>query len=259
MLNGGGCLVRGAPQQVVFSACQFSGNAAGDDSNPAVGGGCSIFDAVVTFEDAVFDSNMATHSGGGLFVESQQSVAEVTLDSSSLRSNVSEGTGSAAQLQGDAASLEFIGNEGAASLVDDNSAAFGGAVNAVGNAVLSMSGMTFCSNVETSSGAVVHVTASQPADFGSDNCFSLSCQDANGDGRPDACCPEDWDGIPPACAVACGADLDGSGAVDINDLLAMLGAWGQTCPEGCPADLTGDGAVGIDDVLSLIAAFGPCV
>jgi len=53
----------------------------------------------------------------------------------------------------------------------------------------------------------------------------------------------------------CLADLDGSGAVGINDFLMLLDAWGDP---GGPADLNGDGTVGINDFLLLLAAWGPC-
>jgi hypothetical protein len=58
----------------------------------------------------------------------------------------------------------------------------------------------------------------------------------------------------------CPADLDGSGAVEIMDLLALLGAWGE-CPGGgapCPADLDGSGAVGLTDLLEVLVSWGPC-
>ena len=58
------------------------------------------------------------------------------------------------------------------------------------------------------------------------------------------------------CAPACPADLDGSGAVSVLDLLLLLDAWGP-CP-GCPEDLDGDGIVGFDDLLGLLASWGPC-
>jgi len=54
----------------------------------------------------------------------------------------------------------------------------------------------------------------------------------------------------------CPADLDGSGDVDFDDLLALLSAWGDCV--GCPEDLDGSGAVAFDDLLALLAAFGPC-
>ena len=70
-------------------------------------------------------------------------------------------------------------------------------------------------------------------------------QDANANGIPDECeCP--W-------------DLDNSGAVDVKDLLFLLGAWGP-CPKkgACPADFDNSGAVDVKDLLFLLGAWGPC-
>ena len=49
-------------------------------------------------------------------------------------------------------------------------------------------------------------------------------------------------------------DVDGNGAVNTADLLALLGAWGPC--NGCPADIDGDGAVGTADLLVLLANWG---
>ena len=51
-------------------------------------------------------------------------------------------------------------------------------------------------------------------------------------------------------------DLDGDGAVGINDFLALLAAWGpcpDPCPPSCPGDLDGDCTIGITDFLILLA------
>jgi len=61
---------------------------------------------------------------------------------------------------------------------------------------------------------------------------------------------------PGAC---CEGDLDGSGDVDVDDLLTVISAWGVCVdPDDCPADIDGDGTVSVDDLLAVIAAFGPC-
>ena len=57
--------------------------------------------------------------------------------------------------------------------------------------------------------------------------------------------------LPPACP----GDVDGSGEVDIDDLFAVLAAWGQT---GVPEDVNSDGVVDIDDVFFVLANWGPC-
>lgn len=54
----------------------------------------------------------------------------------------------------------------------------------------------------------------------------------------------------------CQADVDGSGSVDVNDLLMVIGDWG--CTGTCTADITGDGAVNVQDLLELIASWGNC-
>lgn len=64
--------------------------------------------------------------------------------------------------------------------------------------------------------------------------------------------PDDVFKAPPACA----ADLDGDGAVGLDDLLAVLAGWGDCA--GCPGDVNADGLVGLDDLLAVLAAWGPC-
>jgi hypothetical protein len=66
-----------------------------------------------------------------------------------------------------------------------------------------------------------------------------------------------------AAAVAAGArgldcpsDVDGSGAVEFGDLLAVIAAWGP-CP-GCPADVDSDDVVGFLDLLLVLGRWGPC-
>ena len=46
--------------------------------------------------------------------------------------------------------------------------------------------------------------------------------------------------------------IDGDGVVGVNDILAIIGAWGP-CVGGCPADLTNDGLVDVLDILQLLS------
>ena len=56
---------------------------------------------------------------------------------------------------------------------------------------------------------------------------------------------------------SCLEDSTGDGLVDVNDLLALLAAFGQTCGDNsCLEDSTGDGLVDVNDLLALLAAFG---
>lgn len=61
-------------------------------------------------------------------------------------------------------------------------------------------------------------------------------------------------------AVPCPADLTGDGAVNVFDLLEVLGGWGACAkPQSCPADLTGDDHVNVFDLLDLLGQWGSCV
>ena len=57
--------------------------------------------------------------------------------------------------------------------------------------------------------------------------------------------------IPPACP----SDVSNDGTVNVNDLLAVINAWGATSG---PADLNNDGTVNVNDLLAVINAWGPC-
>ncbi len=64
-----------------------------------------------------------------------------------------------------------------------------------------------------------------------------------------------FDGIS-VVAIVCPADFDGSGQVDITDLLQLLAAWGPCA--SCAEDLNDDGVVNTVDLLAILAAWGPC-
>lgn len=56
----------------------------------------------------------------------------------------------------------------------------------------------------------------------------------------------------------CPADIDSSGTVDFDDLLALLTSWGDCAAPPCPADLDQSGSVDFSDLLALLAAYGDC-
>ncbi|UCD74123.1 MAG: hypothetical protein JSV91_10070 [Phycisphaerales bacterium] len=57
-------------------------------------------------------------------------------------------------------------------------------------------------------------------------------------------------------APPCPADVNSDDTVDIDDVFAVLYAWGPC--EGCPEDINYDGVVDIDDVFEVLADWGPC-
>ncbi len=57
----------------------------------------------------------------------------------------------------------------------------------------------------------------------------------------------------------CPADIDESGSVGFEDLIAVLSAWGPcNHPTHCPEDLDGGGVVDLADLLIILSAWGPC-
>ncbi len=54
----------------------------------------------------------------------------------------------------------------------------------------------------------------------------------------------------------CPADTDGSGDVNVTDLIALLAGWGPN--PGHVADFDGNGSVNVDDLITLLAAWGAC-
>jgi hypothetical protein len=70
--------------------------------------------------------------------------------------------------------------------------------------------------------------------------------DCNQNGTPDEC------EIPPPCP----EDITRDCKVDINDLFALLNAWGQ-CVQ-CAEDVNQDDVVDVNDLFAVINAWGPC-
>jgi hypothetical protein len=56
----------------------------------------------------------------------------------------------------------------------------------------------------------------------------------------------------------CAADTNGDAAVNIDDLLEVISAWGACKNPPCAADITADGVINSDDLLSVIGGWGSC-
>ncbi len=69
----------------------------------------------------------------------------------------------------------------------------------------------------------------------------------NGDGT--SCAPG-------TCDTPCEGDTNGDGAVNVADILIVIGEWGSTSGGG--GDVDGDGNVNVTDLLLVIANFGGC-
>ncbi|MHC5001583.1 MAG: di-heme oxidoredictase family protein [Planctomycetota bacterium] len=78
--------------------------------------------------------------------------------------------------------------------------------------------------------------------FDLEDVLAGTSQDINGNAVPDDC-------------EGCLADVDGSGAVDVDDLVEVILAWGP-CGGDCPADIDASGAVDVDDLIAVILGWG---
>ena len=66
---------------------------------------------------------------------------------------------------------------------------------------------------------------------------------------------EVWNFFDGLTATSCSGDLDGSGTVDVTDLLIVLGDF-MACTGDCAGDINGDGVVTVTDILELINYWG---
>jgi hypothetical protein len=60
--------------------------------------------------------------------------------------------------------------------------------------------------------------------------------------------------------VDCPVDIDNSGSVDVDDLIAVILQWGPcpAPPAACAADVDDDSDVDVDDLIAVILGWGPC-
>jgi len=87
-------------------------------------------------------------------------------------------------------------------------------------------------------------------------------EDCNDNGTPDLCdirtgtsADMNANTVPDECE--CMGDVDGDGTVNIDDVIAVILAWGDVGPN--PADLNGDGIVDGSDFGLILSAYGTCL
>ena len=178
------------------------------------------FNVNVTFENCEFEYNIADY-GGALFVQ-RNSVA--VIENCKISNNTTYGEAGAGIYLSETTC--YINN----SEISNNHTTHwtdGG----IGGwkSTLTVDHSTICGNTPDQFGASISYS-------GEGNCVSDDCVD----------CPDD-----------CTGDADGSGSVDIEDLLLVLGEY-STCTQNCSGDLDDDGDVDIEDMLIVIGGWGPC-
>ena len=113
----------------------------------------------------------------------------------------------------------------------------------------------FCLVFQASSGLKYYIDNSGPYGVGSH--VRVTGVTGAGCTAPNGICG-DLDGCLFGNTIAGCPDINSSGAVDVDDLLAVINAWGQ-CPPGtiddCPEDFNANGVVDVDDLLIVINAW----
>jgi len=223
---GGGMLNDSSP---TVTNCTFTGNSAFSG-----GGMCNLFGGDATVINCTFSENSSEWSGGGMAnIHSIPKVTNCTF------------TGNSASAGGGG-----MYNDGEVPLVtnctfSENTAGVGGGMlNDISSP--KVTNCTFTGNSASGGGGGMYNLGGVPV--------LTDCSFCGND--PDAISGRFLDGGSNNFVCPCPADIDGDGAVGVNDLLDLLAAWGPN--PGHPADITGDGTVGIDDFLALLAAWGPC-
>lgn len=95
-----------------------------------------------------------------------------------------------------------------------------------------------------------------------DTCeYALPNEDCNGNGTPDLCdiytgasADINRNNVPDECE--CAGDVDGDGTVNVDDIVAVILAWGDT--GSTPADLNGDFVVDMGDLTLVLNYYGQC-
>ncbi|MDG2422434.1 MAG: S8 family serine peptidase [Phycisphaerales bacterium] len=179
---------------------------------------------------AIADSHFMSNTGrrGAALVISSN---DLQLQRCHFTDNVSDEQGGAMHIDGGHSVIEhcrFSGNIAGEGW-------YGGAIASLDWAAPDVSWSVFCDNTPD------HITG--PFNDMGVNCFADTCTDA------------DEDNIPDSCQAA--GDVNGDGEVNVEDLLAILNAFGDC--EGCPEDLNGDGVVDVEDILAVLACWaGGC-
>ncbi|MCH2133398.1 MAG: hypothetical protein MK116_06585 [Phycisphaerales bacterium] len=254
----------GSASNPTIEACRFESNTAG----PGVGGAIYSNSGSPAIIGCVFTGNSASY--GGAILNFGGSDAVIT---------ACEFQDNTAQLDGGAiyndssmpthSNCVFSGN----SAGDDGGAVFNADPSSSQNIPVFL-GCSFASNVAVDEGGAMHNFSVSPT------LTSCSLTD-NGAGEGGAM--YSWNGSDPVLAEtticgnttaqivgpwsddggndvsdSCGddcPDATGDGVVDVNDVLAVIGAWGTDDPD---ADVDGSGVVEANDILAILSGWGTC-
>ncbi len=230
--SGGGLYCN--QSDVAVLNCSFSSNDADID-----GGGFFATSCTPTVSGSRFNGNRAGADGAGIYlVNSSPLVSDCLIHDNIADGNFSDGGG----IHCYASDAEF---DGCTIWNNDALIRGGGLFCRIGSSPV-ITNCTFATN-SSGSGGGIYSLQNDPFIADSKLCGNSPVNiegpyvDGEGNTIQDTCKPD------------CLGDVDGNGAVDVNDVLAMVSAWNTA---NYDADLDGDGLVDADDVLILLSQYG---
>ena len=220
-----------------LSACTFTGNTAS-----YVGGGMrsSLSDASLT--GCTFTNNSADLSGGAIWLtESEPNISNCTFTGNTATKYF--GGGILCYLS----SPEIIGCTFSGNVAD-----IGGGILCNNCSSPTISNCLITENTALSYGGGVHISVCSNPWIGStticnnepDQLTMAGTYEDGGENHIDDICPADCDG-----------DINGDGEVGVDEVLAVIAAWGT---DDADADVNDDGIVDTNDLLFVLSAWGPC-
>ncbi|MDP7005339.1 MAG: hypothetical protein QF718_03920 [Phycisphaerales bacterium] len=241
--NGGGahCVNGGAS----FTACKFSSNSA------TRGGGVNTFRSAVTFTECLFEDNQSSTYGGCMYSYGNSSSGDpLRLLNCMIKNNTADSGGglylnSASNVITDCAIVGNTAYQAGGGMFNNQSSnpmitncAFrfnesiadsGGGIRSVSGSSPGISDTQFCSNFHNG-GHIGGNIVGNYVDLGG-NDFLQECPD-------------------------CPGDVDDSGVVDVNDIIAIIIVW--NCTDCDAEDINGNGVVEVNDLIELVSNWGPC-
>tara|TARA_B100001059_G_scaffold81121_3_gene79109 strand:+ start:10668 stop:11732 length:1065 start_codon:yes stop_codon:yes gene_type:complete len=240
------------------------GSDVSQDGNIIVGGGVRVLVGSPVIENCIFN-NCRSGYGGGMHVGG----SDVTIINCDFFGCSSSANGGALLIINGLATIEEC-------RFDDNQATLqGGAIHIVNGEGHTMSNSTIINNYAIDGGGISWQNVQTEFPFEIDSCTITNNEALNAgggirgvagsqpivftgstlcDNEPDEIVgPFVDDGGNTLCV--CPADINGSGIVEVDDILVVVAQWATSGPQG---DVNHDGIVDITDLLITLDAFGPC-
>jgi len=225
----GGGMYNSDSSAPALTDCTFTGNAAN------YGGGMYNYESDATLTICTFTNNTASF-GGGMFNWD----CSPTLNGCTFTANIGGGMNNQEESSPTLTNCTF----------ESNTADYGGGMHNYNSSSPTLDNCIFTGN------SAIHIGGGMYNSYNSSNptlTDTVVCGNA----------PDQIDGnwtdnggntVAEVCPPDC-PDVSGDGFVGVDDLLAVVAAWGSDDPF---ADVDGDGVVGTDDLLAVIGAWGPC-